>query len=526
MKNKIFYLIVISCLMTSCKKSFLDRPSQNNPTLDNYYTTADEVNAATGYLYNQVWADYLDKAYNCIGDILSGNALSSAGDPNYGNNTYVYYTVQSTDAQLLNTWRSFYKVAGNATVLIKTFEQKKSSVSDSKYLDQGIAEARFIRGVAYFFIARVFGDAPIIDDPVQLAGSGNYNVPKYVQKDVLRFALEDFQAAEAALPPSPYQPGRVTKFSAIGMQAKLYLYLNDYANAAAKSNEVIASGVYSLYNDYQKMFTSSSANNNSESLFALQWIAAGGYSYANAMQAYFAPSTLLKPDFNTGYSSVIPSVDILNSYEFGDKRRGWSIMQHGFKNANWKNANFPNGFVYDTTWTSSNDDATKIKTATRSNILKNVVGPPSSGEVLNSQGGNSLCTYFLRYADILLIYAEATLGAAASTSDASALAAFNQVRQRAGLTPVTVLTKDQILNERRVELAFEGEYFFDIQRQGFAKAKQILEAQERGTYNYDGSQIDSYKITINNPSQLFLPIPSDEIVADPELGKPAVNYYK
>lgn len=135
-----------------------------------------------------------------------------------------------------------------------------------------------------------------------------------------------------------------------------------------------------------------------------------------------------------------------------------------------------------------------------------------------------MCTYFLRYADILLIYAEAKMGENNVTSDGSALAAFNLVHQRAGLAAVASLSKDELFHERRVEFAFEGDYFFDIQRQGFSKAKQILEAQERGVYAFDGT-IAHVNITISSASQLFLPIPSDEVVADPELGKPAVAYY-
>lgn len=526
MKNKTIYILLGAALLASCKKSFLDRPSSNQPNADVYYTTAAQVQAATAYLYNQVWYNYMDKAFHTIGEVLSGNMLTSAGDPNYGNNTYVYFTVQSTDGQLLNAWQAFYKVAGNATVLMNTLQAKKAQVSNAAYLDQGIAEAQFIRGMAYFDIARIFGDVPIVTDPVVLAGSGNYNVPRYLQKDVLRFALEDFKAAEAVLPADPYAPGRVTRYSAKGMEAKLYLYRGDYDSAALKANEVISSNKYDLFAKYGDMFTSSKNNNNIESLFALQWQASGGYSYANAIQAYAGPSTLLKPDFNTGYSSVIPTIDVLKAYESGDLRKGWSVMQQGFTRPDWKNANFPNGFVYDTTWLTSTDDPYKIKTGTRSNSLKYVVGPLSSGEALNTQGGNSICTYILRYADVLLIYAEGKLGASASTSEATALAAFNKVRTRAGLPAKTTITKDDILHERRVEFAFEGDYWFDIQRQGYAKAKQILEAQERGTYSYNGAAIDHYGITLNSAAQLFLPIPSSEVVQDPELAKPAVAYYK
>jgi hypothetical protein len=116
------------------------------------------------------------------------------------------------------------------------------------------------------------------------------------------------------------------------------------------------------------------------------------------------------------------------------------------------------------------------------------------------------------------------LGANASTTDASALSAVNLVRTRAGLQPLTLLTKDAIMHERRVELAFEGDYWFDLQRQGFAKAQQIVNAQERGTLNGQGG-VNHVGATFASASQLYLPIPSDEVVADPQLAKPAVPYY-
>jgi len=527
MKSKIiFFLISCSAILGSCKKSFLDRPSLNNPTISNYYTNAQQVEAATSLLYNQVWYNWLDKAFHCIGEVYGGNMLTSAGDPNYGNNTYVYFTVQPTDGQDLNAWQAFYKVAGNATVLINTFEQIRND-NNASFIDPGIAEARFIRGVAYFFIARTFGDAPIVIDPVKLASSGNYNVPRYLQKDVLRFALNDFAAAESGLPETPYQQGRVSKYSAAGMAAKLYLYEGKYDSAALKANQVIQSGKYSLYPNYAQMFTTAKANNNQESLFALQWIA-GGYSYANDIQAYAGPSTLLKPDFGTGYSSVIPTLDLLNSYEPGDKRRGWSVMEQGYNNPNWKNSNFANGFHYDTSLivngVRQQDDATHITTGTRSNSLKYINGPANNGGDPTSAFGDALNVYLLRYADILLIYAEGVLGNNSSTSDPSALAAFNLVRGRAGLPPLNSLTKDIIMHERRVEFAFEGDYWYDIQRQGFAKAQQIINSQERGTLIGDG-RVNHVAASFSNASQLFLPIPSDEVVADPELAKPAVPFF-
>ncbi len=538
MKNiRILFFFTITAMFASCKKDFVNRPSENGPTLDNYYNSEAEVNAATGYLYNAVWANYIDKAFHAVGEVLGGNALTSSGDVNYGSNSYVNFTVLSTDPLVSSSWQSFYKAAGNATVLITTFEQKKSLVVNPSYLDLGIAEARFIRGAAYFDIGRAFGDAPIVADPVALAGSGDYSVPRYFQKDVLRFALEDFKAAEAGLPDDSYQPGRVTKNSAKGMMAKLYLYratmlgsAEDYDSAKNKAKEIIdyanTTGKIGLYSDYEKMFTSAQANNNIESLFALQWTAAATYGGGNPLQIYQSPSTLLKPVTGNGYSSVIPSLDLLAAYDPGDNRKGWSIMQQGFTRTDWTNVNFPGGFVYDTTYVNSSDDPFKIKTGTRTNILKYVVGTGTNGEEVASTGHTSINTYILRYADVLLIYAEAVAGTAGTTSDATALDAFNMVHTRAGLPAVTTsLTKDLILHERRVEFAFEGDYWFDVQRQGYEKAKAIINAQERGTLNYNGTAIDHIAANFNSPGQLFLPIPQSETVSDPKLFDPAVSYY-
>lgn len=523
--NYIAYWIIGMVALASCSKNFLDHPSDNNPTDDTYYNNAEQVQKATGYLYNSVWYDYQDKAFHAIGETLAGNMLTETG-PNYGGGSYNLFTVLSTDPLVGSCWQSLYKVAGNATVLINLFEQKKSKAAETGYLDLGIAEARFMRGAAYFTLARTFGDIPIVTDPVAVAAAGSHTVPRYFQKDALQFALEDFRFAEEHLPGVPAEKGRVCKYSASGMMAKLYLYRKDYDSARLAALRVMNSGNYDLYPDYEKMFTSSAANNNIESLFALQWIAAGGYGFANPIQVYSSPSTLLKPVVNTGYSSVYPTIDMLRAYEPGDLRRKWSVMEHGFTRTDWTNANFPTGFMYDTTGTAY-EDATHFRNGSRSNALKYVVGTGSNGEKLSDNGSTDICTYILRYADVLLIYAEAVLGDNASTTDASALAAFNKVHNRGNNfngVPVTMLTKDIIMHERRVEFAFEGDSWFDIQRQGFDKAKAIIDAQERGTYNGDGT-INGARANLNSPGQLFLPVPQSETVSDPKLLEPPVAYY-
>lgn len=523
MKKNIYIPILCTLILLGCSKNFLDRPALDSPTLDNFYNTIEEVQGATGVLYGFPWFDFNDKALHCIGEVLSGNMYT--GDPQYA--PYQNFTITATDARLSEAWNAFFKIVGWSNVLIKAFEDKKAVGGDASILDQGIAEARFIRGVGYFYIGRIWGDAPIITDPSEMSQTGDFEVPKAPQADVLRFALEDFQYAEANLPPTNSVKGRVTSYSAKGMMAKLYLYLKQYDNARTKAKEVIDSELYGLFNDYFGMFSKSANNNNIETLFALQWVISNEWGSQNSMQAYIAPSNLLVT--GDGWSSVMPSLDILDAYEPGDMRRRWSLMEHGAVYSDWRptregnaayNAFMANGYRYDTLEAAPLGHRTPV----RSSVTKYVVGPGSDTEPVLAQR-TQIGTYILRYADVLLIYAEAVLGDNASTSDITALDAYNAVRQRANLTPRTSITLEQILHERRMEFAFEGDYWFDIQRQGLARAQQIIAAQERGSYNEDGS-LNSLQVNLSLPGGgLFLPIPLSETVQNPKLLEAPVPYY-
>jgi hypothetical protein len=532
MKIRIIIYSLVAVLGTSCGEDFLDYPSTTQPTVDNYYNTEEEVYGATGFLYNRAWKDWSDKAFTSVGDVLAGTVTGVKGNAQY--NSFFNFNVSSTDGLINDTWRSCYKAAGQASVLIQTFESKKSQIGDQPFLTVGIAEARFIRAFAYFYITRAFGDVPIVPSPLELTKPGRNLVPRYHQADVLRFVIEDLQFAEANLPETPAQPGRVTPYSAKGMMAKVYLYMKDYENARIKAQEVMdyanASGSIGLYQDYGKMFTSSSvAIGNIESLFALQWTTDASWDGANRFMTYAAPRPLVAPaptNSTAGYSAVVPSLDMLNpatGYASGDKRRQWSVMEHGFHRADWVNASYPNGFTYDTTQATNN---VYIKTGTRSNILKYVVGPNRDGEPVNTNAHSSMPTFILRYADVLLIYAEAVMAGAGSTGDAGALNAFNAVHTRAGLPAITgTLTIDELLHERKVEFAFEGDYWFDIQRQGREKANQIISIQQRGTYNDDGT-LDSEIVSFPASFNLFLPIPQNETVSNPLLLSEPVSFYE
>jgi starch-binding outer membrane protein, SusD/RagB family len=533
MKNKLIYVIVILVtVLSSCSKDFIERPSLSGATVSNYYNTADEVRAATSTIYSGLaWSGFEERPLDCIGEVMGGNEYVTGNDEI----PFLLFTVSATSVRLSDCWKSFYKVNGWTSALIATLEQKKAEGGDASFLDPAIAECHFLRGVVYFYVGRIWGAAPIITDPGSIALTGDFQIPRYVQEDVLRFALEELQLAEAGLPETDV-PGRLTKYSAKGMMAKLYLYNKDYANAKIKAGEVIASGYFDLFGNYAGMFNSSSNNNNIESLFSIQHpCTMNPWGSGNQMNPDRGPSNLQTSEASM-WELYRPSLDLLAEYETGDVRRAGSVMEQGWSHLSWKpkkkpqdngsytiddaayNAFMANGYVYDTVPGNLQGGQ---KNDVRSNIAKYVVGPGSTygGEpVIGMNTGINFM--MLRYADILLIYAEATLGSSATTTDATALTAFNKVRNRAGLASLTSLDLNAIMHERRVEFAFEGDRWFDIQRQGYAKAKTIIEAQNRGNKNNGPSYISNFE-----QKMMYLPIPSSEILQDSKLGDEPEHYY-
>lgn len=522
MKSILKYILIYSCIILAfaCKKSFIERSSLDGTTLTNYYNSAEEVRGLTSTLYGLPWSGYENRAMDAIGDVMAGNEYTGGSD----DPPFMNFSMASTSVRIADAWKVFYKIGGWTSEYMNALEQKKAQGGNASFIDPGIGECHFFRGTVYFFIGRVWGDAPIITSPGSTALGGNFNIPRYYQKDVLRFALEELKAAEEMLPESDPVPGRLTKYAAKGMMAKLYLYRKDYDSARIKALEVINSGKYDLFPDYGAMFNSSSNNNNIESLFSIQHQLTGNpWGSGNQKNPDRGPGNMQTSEASM-WELYIPSMDILSAYEFGDIRRKGSVMEHGWTKPEWKPANsnpvytafMANGYRYDTLQAVGDGGQ---KNSTRSNIAKYVVGPGKSfgGEsVLGMNTG--INTMVLRYADILLIYAEAVLAGNASTTDAEALKYFNQVRARAKLTSKDILTQEDILHERRVEFAFEGDYWFDIQRQGFAKAKQIIEKQNRGTADYP-------LYVAFSENYMYLPIPAGEILQDPELAKEPVAYY-
>jgi hypothetical protein len=173
--------------------------------------------------------------------------------------------------------------------------------------------------------------------------------------------------------------------------------------------------------------------------------------------------------------------------------------------------------------------------ATGSSIKKHVIG----NDVDNSSPLMDLWSSpehdaALRLADVYLIYAEAIMGSNTTTSDPDALLYYNKVRTRAGVDPISTITLDALISERRIELAFEGQYWGDIVRLSYwkpAKALSIINAQNRAFFDYDAGVATPdangpvVSVLPATASSFTLQIPATELTANPKLTEAPVKYY-
>ncbi len=517
--------------LSACN-DFLEISPNDQITGSNFYQSEDDFKAATAPLYNKVWFDFNDKFYYGLGDGRSGNLFAPYSD-------YIYPFADLLETgltgPLVSAWQSFYNVIQQSNNVIKGIEQ--SSVSDdvkAKY----IAEARFMRGVAYWYVASLWGDAIISTDPAVLVSNPIVNKHRFV--DVYQFAMRDLEYAAKYLPETTGQAGRLNKYSAYAMLSRLYLSfsgVSDNANSGQRNSEylelaqkaalkVIEESSFSLMANYEDLFDIEN-NNNSESIFALQWVPNGDYGVNNTHQAYFAAgSEITGDDAAWGYWTRASS-DVLPEYENGDLRRKETWMTAGdfYDDINTSNG----GYTH----------LPDVTEATYCNVKKWVVGSTKDNPKVTRMN-SSINTYMMRLAEVYLNYAEAVLGNNEQTNDADALMYVNLLRERAGLKNLDAINYEALRRERRVELCMEGQYWYDLVRRAYYKQQEVInyvKKQDRGTVVpiiFDGktntTTIDDTRDSSTRPvgsvseSIFLLPLPESEVVQNPLLKENAVAY--
>ncbi|AYL94093.1 RagB/SusD family nutrient uptake outer membrane protein [Mucilaginibacter celer] len=537
-KHLMCFAAVSLVATTGCKKDFFNRPPEDAITVDNFYQTNDQVTASTNALYNSPWFNWVNKSGWAITELAGGNARTYSDDVI----SLFNFTLTDINPRIADAWNSLFTVVAQSNALINNLPVKASASVDKAVLNNALGEAHLMRALAYFHIVRIWGNVPIIENSTDFVG--NFQVNTNPVTDIYKFIINDLKFAEANCTPkvrvgATIAQGHVSSGSASALLAKVYLYMDDYTNARAEAEKVINSGEFKLYrgnitNDqiatygytglidgknYNDLFKTAN-NNNEESVIALQWAGGAAYGHGNPQQASFAIAGVTGT--GDGYSVLGPTIDLQNAYEPGDTRLHGTIMKAGDFYPEINQAG--GGFTVPASVNSQN---------TKAGIKKYVVGTPADNGGIGAAQSAANCTYMMRYAEVLLIAAEAILGANNSTSDVTALKYYNMVRNRAGLAPVTSFTKTNMFHERRIELAIEGDYWFDLERmdgwQGILtvkhpKALAVIANQERGTYSNDTPpQVYSDKKTAKDEFFNF-PIPQVETATDPKLLEPPVPY--
>ncbi|MCF4101174.1 RagB/SusD family nutrient uptake outer membrane protein [Gillisia sp. M10.2A] len=497
--------------ITSCEKEFLDRPPEDAYSLDEFYSSEAQVNASTNILYNAPWFQFANTPMWAIGELSSGNART--WDDNSAD--FMKFTVTNRKNHLANGWSSLWSVVAQANAVINFLPDRVDASVSQPVIDNAIGEAKFMRAMAYFYLVRIWGPVPIIENNLDYVYNPQINtnpvddIYTFMENDLM-FAIDNCYSKNRG---SNYSDnGHISSGSAKALLAKIYLYQRDYSQARAYAEEVINSGEFKLFGlevpgSYNDLFDTKN-NNNEESIAAIQWSNTGEYGQGNPLQAMFAFTTALTGT-GDGWGAVSPSIDLTQSYEDGDLRRYGTIMEEGNEYPNLNG-----GYVV-----PENPGTQGTNVA----IKKYVVGKPEYNGGGSSQNAANN-TYLLRYADLLLIHAEAIMAGAESTTDGAALASVNKVRERAGLEPLEVLTKEQLLHERRVELAFEGEYFYDLGRLDRSEAIAIISAQERGTYSNDDPPVIYSENFTPSADDFTFAYPPVEVQKNPLLEADPVPY--
>jgi hypothetical protein len=561
MKNKFIY-IVAGLLMLStaaCKEEFLEILPYDEATVDGYYRNEAEIKSVTGSLYGRPWFEYNDKFGWVVGDGMAGDLFND-----YQDEGQIYlFALTDNNTVISNGWRGLYNVVAYANSVINDMPRVASGNGvPENAINAGLGEARFMRAYAYYLLTENWGEVPIIESAAQLISNNNIQVEKNTTASLYEFIIRDLEFAAMHLPSSD-EPGRVTQWAAKGLLAKIHLTrgqrfksADDFNKAKSLAQEVIESSGFSLMSNYADLFKIEN-NNNQESLFALQWIS-GSWGFGNSRQAVFARNEQITNNgeaWGGGKGATFSFRENLldNAEGKKDLRRPSIYMTKGDHYPEMRKDR--GGYTYNIV-TPDPEGGNNIESAGNqlNHIKKYVVGTRDDVGAPVSSQAVPLNLYMLRLADVYLIYVEAAIGTASSTSDGKALEYLNAIRSRAGLDPRSgSVTFEQVFNERRVEFGMEGINMLDVKRWFYRDgeaALQYLRNQKRERIyarTYDPEALPEFEaigdetseegymvveagtfhpaesvsaVTVN-PDNLFLPVPNTEVAQNPNLAKEA-----
>jgi len=442
MKNLIKLFVLASIFLSSCNKNIELYP-QSNITTENFYTTGSEIQIALNGCYNALRSPLLEewKLTELRSDNTIMGSAASKSVPNRDLSDLDLFIPNTSHQAIYNYWIANYFNIRNVNNILNSLnvnynENTGALVSDSTTVKitaadkkAAVAEAAFIRAYHYFNLVRLFGGVFLVHEPIDAFAAIDIN--RSSTADMYKLIIADLQYAAANGSTLKYASipvtslGKVNSWTAKALLAKVYLTLNRKADAIPLLNDIITNSGYGLNAAYGDIFATTNEMNK-EILFAVRY-KAGGIGQGSPFPNYFAPElsgTAVINGDGSGFNT--PTSDLFAKYDVLDLRRDISIGSYG---------------------------ALKVL------YPKKMISPVSI------KGDAESDWIVIRYADVLLMLAEAQGNSAAS------LALINQTRARAGLPALTTATvttdaifENELANERRLEFPFENVRWFDLMR--------------------------------------------------------------
>lgn len=553
--TKYFLTAVLLTAFSSCKEDFLEYVPEDRPTVNSWYRNKSEIRQATASMYGRVWWSVNDQFSWLAGDVMSGDMHHNWD----AEGQFFYMSFNESNQYIAQGWQGFYDVISFANLIIDDMPTIASGYGvDQTVINEGLGEARFMRGIAYFMLVEYWGEAPIIEKAAEKVAKGELLLPKNTTASLYEFARRDFVFAAENLPVTD-DPGRVTQWAAKGMLAKLHLSLaqrsvgggsigsaNDFTIAANYAADVINNSGRVLNSSYEDLFKVQNEH-NPEILFAPQLIN-GGWGFGSSRQARFARSTIVTGDATAWGSGKCATVSLINTVSSNaggktDLRRKAIYMQNGdfYNYISTENG----GYTYNIVTRDADNNVIEGATPTLTSLKKQIVGndKDNGGYAITNQD-SPLDIYYLRLADVYLLYTEALMGSNNELTGGPGLAALNAVRARAGLDPRSTVTYVQLFNERRIELALEAQSWLDIKRRYYRNATEALNylnAQNRTDMYFRIDSDDAFEndpagyelvpagttspnnnqntdpVVVFTASKMRLPIPGNQVVINPLL---------
>ncbi len=484
--KRIYYILLSLVIIgfNSCN-DMLDMRPISEQTTGNFYQTQAHMESAVAAMYNGL-RDYHTQDKFRLAMCPSDNIEVGGAGYDEGPGGITKYITLSSNFVVLDYWQEAYSSIHRCNVVMERADGVEYDDTDLK--TQHIAEARFIRGLIYYDLVRFFAGVPLITESRAL--EEYYQIPRSSEEEIWNFAQLELEYAAANLPAEINGSGRANKFAALGILADLHLNRNqNYSAAKAAIDQVIPN--YELFADFADVWDDGN-NNGAHSIFAVQFL--GQTGEGNPLPTAIVPKFIWEGMWlyagQGGENNLQPSQEFWDSWDPNDVRRDLSM-------SNW---------YFDGRDPIDPDLGHPADTIYENWVLK--YGINNTPYAFREWGINHIV---MRTAEALLIKAECENEL---ENPAEAVTLINQIRTRAELSDFSSNDKqairEEIFAQRRFELCFENERWFDLQRWDALEPGK-MDAILNAFVNYRGASSYNWEAKYR-----LYPIPITEIVKVPE----------